>query len=338
MNPKRLSPFPSGRPKRGLIEIEGVTYRRHPLSALLPDSDDGAIALLRESLRDIGQRVPIKLTCAGDVLDGWTRLELCKELGLKPLFETISDDADLSKEVIACNLAHRHLTVGQRAWLAVKLSSYLQGGTRKNAGRYTDEGNQVRNSVLDFSTQSENKQIDDDPVSVTSSSTGQDAAKLLNVSRDSVTVAMRVAKTATPEVQDALSKGSISLNRAEVIAKQPKATQSDHLRERLKQGAESLKRLKADPNLEQKKALDHIRAKFTLPEDCSPAASQAALQSICVSLMSQLHGLSAMLKDGAFTSEAATGARQLEDACRHYSASFATSNLAQAQGKELRVV
>ncbi|MEQ1594651.1 MAG: hypothetical protein ABL985_06100 [Casimicrobium sp.] len=122
------------------LTVADVTYERHPYSAVFPLMSAEDYALLLESIRDSGQRVPIKLLGENLVFDGWNRLRACAELGKAPTFEQVSEDQDLQALTIALNLAHRHLTAGQKGLIAGQLATMAHGGGRPGAGRRDSEG------------------------------------------------------------------------------------------------------------------------------------------------------------------------------------------------------
>jgi N6-adenosine-specific RNA methylase IME4/DNA-binding transcriptional regulator YdaS (Cro superfamily) len=130
------------------------------------------------------------VTYEGKILDGRNRDSVCLALGIKPKCVEYTGDDPLSY-VLSKNLKRRHLTASQRAMVAEKLANMPRGGDRKS------ENIKVENSTL----------ISQD-----------EAAKQLNVSRDSVNQAHKVRTKAVPEVADAVEAGKVTVSVAAWLA------------------------------------------------------------------------------------------------------------------------
>lgn len=102
--------------------------------------------------------------------------------------------------VISKNLTRRHLDEGQRAFVAAKIANIKNGGDRRS--------DQTAN------LQSENV-------------TRATAAKLLNVSERAVNSAKVVQDRGSPELQDAVARGSVAVSTAAILTKLPEAEQSE---------------------------------------------------------------------------------------------------------------
>lgn len=75
---------------------------------------------LLESIKKDGQLIAITVNPEGIVLDGHTRLEICKELGITPKYKIkeFSDKDDEMRFVVMTNLARRQLTKFQKVEMA----------------------------------------------------------------------------------------------------------------------------------------------------------------------------------------------------------------------------
>lgn len=110
----------------------------HRLADLLPLLDGAEFEALVEDIRAHGLRQPIVLF-DGKVLDGRNRLSACQIACIEHRFtEFHGSEEDALAFVLSMNLARRHLTVAQRAAIAVKLLPYEQTraqGRRRDAAK-----------------------------------------------------------------------------------------------------------------------------------------------------------------------------------------------------------
>lgn len=169
----------------------------HEISAASPDMNSGETDALRESIREIGQQVPI-LVWRGRVIDGRKRLAACQALGVEALTQVIPEDSDPGVFAQALNLLRTHYTSSQRAAYAERVANLTPGNvqSQRSTNSYTI--------------------------------TLAEAAGRLGVSRVAVATARRIRRTAAPEVVQAVERGEITLHRATVISKRvPKHEQAD---------------------------------------------------------------------------------------------------------------
>ncbi|HEY9129070.1 MAG TPA: ParB/RepB/Spo0J family partition protein [Sulfurovum sp.] len=93
-------------------------YKYHDIANIYPMAQLDEFELLKQSLRDRGQEMPIVLY-EGKILDGRNRYKACNELGIEPVyreFEGTYDDAlDYSIEL---NSGRRNLDKSQKAMTA----------------------------------------------------------------------------------------------------------------------------------------------------------------------------------------------------------------------------
>ena len=154
-------------------------------------------------IRENGLREPI-VVHNGEILDGRNRFRACEEIGIEPV--TVEWDHVGTPEafVISMNLYRRHLNESQRAEIGAHLATrtrqenLIPGGVKK----------------LDLGIHS-------------SSMTVGEAARLLNVSPDSVHKAKIVLKEGTAEEIEAVRRGDASVH---TIAKQIRKGQSPEKR------------------------------------------------------------------------------------------------------------
>lgn len=91
--------------------------RIHPLAALIPEMAADQFAELRDDIAQHGLNMPIVLH-EDMVLDGRHRLRACDETGVEPRFEEFGGSSPV-EFVLSMNVKRRHLTVSQRAAIAM---------------------------------------------------------------------------------------------------------------------------------------------------------------------------------------------------------------------------
>lgn len=168
---------------------KGKRLEAHPAANIFPMMDEPDFQELVEDIKQQGLVESIVLY-EDKILDGRNRHKACKLAGVTPKF-THYHGNDPTGFAISLNLKRRHLTEGQRASIAAKLSKTTVGRPKKNSAN-------LRN---------------------------KDAAALLKVSERSVETAKQVHRDGTPELVDALDKGEVSANAASIIAREPTEVQ-----------------------------------------------------------------------------------------------------------------
>lgn len=197
------------------MTIEGWAGDVHPAAELFPLMQDDEFASLVESIREQGLREAVWLTKDGALLDGRNRVRACQAAGVKPEFRQYDGD-DPVAFVMALNMDRRHLTVGQRAMVALKLVPMYETEGRKAqsvAGVSTAPG---RPSKLpaDLQEASARRQRE-------STHRAGAAAK---VSGRAVSQAKRVAENA-PDLKAKVESGELALDRAERIVRDREAAE-----------------------------------------------------------------------------------------------------------------
>jgi len=174
----------------------------HEYANLFPMLPDAELQELANDIKAHGQWVPIT-TYEGKILDGRNRWRACELAGKNPKTVEFSGDDALSF-VIGSNLIRRHLTPLQKGLFASRAADLRLGSNRFKVDSSADEPT--------------NKDR-------------EKAAKEFKVSTATLDRARSAEKTASPELIDAMEKGTIGAKTAEVIAMLPKERQAQVLAE-----------------------------------------------------------------------------------------------------------
>ena len=97
----------------------------HPAAGLMPEMLREEFDKLKESIRTVGQREPIKIL-GGLVLDGRHRFRACCELEIEPITQELPADTDAISYVLAVH-TRRDLTAPQRAMIAQDAAKMRRG-------------------------------------------------------------------------------------------------------------------------------------------------------------------------------------------------------------------
>lgn len=160
-----------------------MKYQFHPLADLFPLIEGTEFDELVKSIRDHGLRDAITL-CDGTILDGRNRYRACKVAGVEPRFEEFTG-TDIHAFVADKNLHRRNLSASQRALVAARMANMEVGNPH-----LADKGAIAVNTTIGISQ--------------------SQAAKLLNVSRDTVLSAKTVIEEGTEEEIKSLETGQAS--------------------------------------------------------------------------------------------------------------------------------
>src|SRR5271157_5571580 len=96
----------------------------HPLAALFPELPSEELTQLARDIKARGQLEPI-IVYKGLILDGRNRYRACQIAGVKPKIEEFNEKAAKGSAedfVLSRNLRRRHLSMGQKAALALDWS------------------------------------------------------------------------------------------------------------------------------------------------------------------------------------------------------------------------
>jgi len=111
--------------------------RPHSLAALFPELPPEELAELARDINERGQLEPIILH-KGLILDGHNRYRACQIAGVKPQTEEFNPKATKrspNEFVLSRNLRRRHLSVGQKAAIALEWSEQIQLSPRAEKNR-----------------------------------------------------------------------------------------------------------------------------------------------------------------------------------------------------------
>ena len=170
---------------------------------------------LVESISQDGLLEPI-IVWRGEVIDGYHRYQACAQAGVERRYVELPDDTDPVRHVIARNDMRRHLNTSQRAVIAHKLSEWsMPGGRRELYPRTGRKAHESRYSRFCGNATVVNQ---------------QEAAKLLQVSTDSVHRARKVLRPespATPELKQVVEQGVVTVTDAAAIVNKPAEVQQE---------------------------------------------------------------------------------------------------------------
>ena len=152
-----------------------------------------------ELVKDIqwnGLQEPIILY-EGKILDGRNRYNACLQANVEPSFVQYQGAEPLSF-VVSLNLRRRHLSESQRAMVAQSVANLNDGQRRAKGGSIAPAFSQVSQP---------------------------EAAEMLNVSRESVKRAAKVAKSGDESLIEAVEQGQVSVSAASDLTELPKEEQ-----------------------------------------------------------------------------------------------------------------
>jgi ParB family chromosome partitioning protein len=169
--------------------------RWHPYADIFPWIEGPAFKELVEDVRQNGVLEPI-VFLDGAILDGRNRYMAAREAGVEyPRVEYTGDDP--LGFVISHNLTRRHLDAGQRAMVASRIAKLPRG---------RPSGNTEISAIVP---------------------TQEQAARLMNVSTDSIQFARKVEENGAPELIAAVDAGEASISAAALVATLPKEEQAE---------------------------------------------------------------------------------------------------------------
>lgn len=171
-----------------------MTYAVSKISAQSPDMSDAEFAEFVADIQKNGQLVPIWVRGA-EIIDGRKRFAACIQLGIKPKVVNLDPQQDTDDIARALNVLRTHYSSSQRALYAASRVSRPSSGSQKSE-------------------------------STSRLPTAEQVASEAGVSRDYVFKARQVVRDGTPEVVDAVKKGSLTVRGALAIVEQvPKGEQ-----------------------------------------------------------------------------------------------------------------
>lgn len=195
--------------------IDGWDGPVHPAAELFPLMEGDEFDGLVESIRSQGLREPAWLTKDGELLDGRNRVRACQAAGVKPTFRTYNGDQPV-EFVIALNLNRRHLTEGQKAFVALNAVALLEQSAKSRRAQAPGKPRGQKASVVapgQQETDWERKTINQ-------------AAKLTGSSGRSVARAKRIDET-DKELAAKVQSGELPLKTAERQLKRKQAQEQE---------------------------------------------------------------------------------------------------------------
>lgn len=204
------------------ITCEGELYRVHPAASefdLLPDDQ---LQSLADDIALHGLDNAILRNRDGLILDGRNRLHACRMAGVTPRFRMYEGDDQVAK-IISCNLERRHLNENERALMAVRMVPHIEAEADKGGRPAKVEpslalvDDEKPSAILRSVSKKERK------------STAQ-AARSMKVAPRRVEQMKRVVENA-PDLVPEVTKGKMSLSKAESVVKDRQAGIEDHHRD-----------------------------------------------------------------------------------------------------------
>jgi len=196
-----------------------MRYEFHPLANIFPLMKSPELRRLADDIAQNGQQEKVVL-CDGMILDGRNRAMAFALLAEEDededgLFETIDlteyfRHVDPLPYVLSQNLHRRHLTASQRASVAAEVKKIEAQRAKERQGTRADLQDNIPVNLPECSKTGDARDI---------------AAKQLNVSGRLVDMAETVADHGTPELQEAVRDGEVSVSAAATIAKEPPEVQ-----------------------------------------------------------------------------------------------------------------
>jgi 16S rRNA G966 N2-methylase RsmD len=193
--------------------IDGWSGPVHPAADLFPLMQGDEFEALVESIKTQGLREPAWLTKDGALLDGRNRVRACQAAGIKPEFRQFNGE-DPVAFVMALNMDRRHLTVGQRAALALKLVPMYEREAAKRIPQAAQQPRGVKSAVADLPRQKSRDM----------------AGAAAKVSGRAVAQAKRIAEKA-PDLLAKVESGELALDRAEREVKTREAREREQRRQ-----------------------------------------------------------------------------------------------------------
>jgi hypothetical protein len=187
------------------MSIEGWQGQIHPAAELFPLMEGEEFESLVASIKEQGLREAIWVTADGQLLDGRNRVRACHAAGIEPTRRTFTG-GDPVAFVMALNMERRHLTVGQRALVALKLVPMYQTEAAKRQAQAVGKPRGEKASVsADLHQQTRQRST-------------QQAGLAAKVSGRAVAQAKRVAEHA-PDLVAKIESGKLALDRADRIVR-----------------------------------------------------------------------------------------------------------------------
>lgn len=212
-----------------------MKYEFHPIANCFPLIEGREFDELVADVRAHGVREPVILH-EGMILDGRNRYRATQIAGVDCPMVTY-DGTDAVGFVVSLNLRRRHLSEGQRAWVAAQIAN-LSHGQKKS------------DTSIDVSAVTQN-----------------DAATMLNVSVPSVQRAAVVRDHGVPELQKKVASGAVAPSTAADVARLPQPVQREIVAKGEREILEAAKRIRTEKAEQRRAELVEVAAtKAAMPD------------------------------------------------------------------------
>lgn len=191
------------------MSLEGWDGQVHPAADLFPMLPASELQELADDIARTGLKQSVVVTRDGVLLDGRNRIAACTLAGIKPTFTEYRGD-DPTAYVVSINLRRRHLSLEDRAFLAVELIKVYeeQGRLAKvEAGRTSGRGMEPKHPPYV-----------EEPMPRAARESAAKAARDVSVSRATVAQAKRIKEQA-PDLVPLVRQRKMSISKAESIVK-----------------------------------------------------------------------------------------------------------------------
>jgi ParB-like chromosome segregation protein Spo0J len=183
--------------------MKNIEY--HPYCLLFPPCTEAELQTLTEDIKQNGLLEPIVLL-GEKILDGRNRYLACLQSGAELKTIEFTGDDPLAY-VLSKNLHRRHLNESQRAMIASEIANLQHGGNNKKQSLNSGFANPLQHKEL--------RQKQKNGLSKNLSKVSQtEAAKMLNVSRDSIQKASKLRKEASPKIIQQIKEGKKTIHAA----------------------------------------------------------------------------------------------------------------------------
>lgn len=173
----------------------------HDVANIFPMMSDDEFNELKRDIQANGQIMPIWVL-DDKIVDGRNRYQACIELEIEPLYQNVPghpDMAALLTFVISLNEKRRHLTSGQKAFVALEVERILAEEAKKRQGTRTDLESTFRKSFRNVDSRENESR--------------EKAAQIIGTNQHYVTDAKKIEREA-PELKEAVMAGTMTLPQA----------------------------------------------------------------------------------------------------------------------------
>lgn len=174
---------------------------------LIPPYTEQDDQILKQSIKERGQLIPITVNSEGIILDGHHRYRACQELGIECIYVIKDFESELVEKlfVIDSNLKRRHLNSFQKAELALKSKPILEEIARMNSGANLKINKNKDNSGRESSTSVKYLAVD---------RVNQNVGKSIGLSHETVRKVETILHSEDDDLKDRARKGQMTISQA----------------------------------------------------------------------------------------------------------------------------